>query len=403
MRHNTNHQVFKTAHWKQLYDAYIPDLESISSILHSTRAICAFIDAEGSPHDPSQATEIGISITSTATLNSLAAGFTIPATLEQIVSLYHVESHRIVIKDRQRCSHRCEAHRFGSEHYINPEKVEDFVIALIHSFRQKHGNDSTEIILAGFDMVFEMRLLSTTYHKWTQLFTSWLDIQELAISVSDSKRPGLSETLRACGLGVSNPKDLHSLRGQHNAASDTVRIASVLLHLLQRPKDAAKLLIAKPACDGPKTKPNPQKPYRLPRQRELWQGGRPSPRELFPYIAKVRRTDGATFLAAALFAHFAAHRPVAVGAKGRSYGWVCLDSFASLQAFVSAVNDQSTDDDGEWEAVSEYDATIIPAQDLEEWKEREHDAAERKRIERRQKRLASENNIDTANGWLEDS
>ena len=294
---------------------------------------------------------------------------------------------------------KCETHRFGQEHYVPGIDAEKYIIKLIDSYQQMYRpakvttSDTQHVVFVGFDLHFEFRLLSTIYHGLTHYFTSWLDLQELARLVSRLDKPGLSETLKACGFGYQDPKDLHSLNGRHNGATDTVRAAAIFQHFLARSDSDQELEIA--ASDRNASvlaRKRRGLPANTPGEWKLWNGARPKPRELYPYIARVRRSTGDVLTSSSLLAAFAEYNPVAVGTVKQHtnrYGWVCLASLSCLEELIRQANGSQHDQGGTWIVVSDYDPDIVPAKDMRELKERIHAKADEKREERRLKRLAT--------------
>ncbi|KAM3554723.1 hypothetical protein MY1884_005984 [Beauveria asiatica] len=267
---------------------------------------------------------------------------------------------------------KLEAHRFGQEHRVSCVDVEQHVMGLVNSYREKMASASEQIILVGFHLQFEFKLISTIYTRLTNYFTSWLDVQELSRRASRVDKPGLSETLKACGFGLDS-KDLHSLNGRHNAATDTIATSDRNASILSRKRRA--------------------QPSNNPEDRKLWSGARPNPKELYPYTARVKSSTGDILAPQSLLETFAEYNPVAVGTAKQSrhrYEWVCLPSLGVLEEFLQRVNGVEHPQGGKWMAVSAYDPDIIPANNMCELKERLHAKADEKREQRRLKRLVHE-------------
>ncbi|ATY58897.1 Ribonuclease H [Cordyceps militaris] len=398
MKHRERPNGFSIGHWRHLYDACIHNREELAAVAAQNATFVVF-DAEPWAEDNYKAAEIGISMLRVPeSLHNLPTN-TLPTTLSEFSEFSQIETHRIVFSDMNRSARR-EGHRFGQEHHICSIDAQDFIISLVDSYRHRHHNDkkarasgSEQVVFAGFDLHFELRLLSTTHTRLTDYFTSWLDIQELACLSSDIQKPGLSETLRACGFGRQNAADLHSLCGRHNAATDTVRAAAILQHLFVR-ESVEPLHIATSARNASiLARKRRGLPANAPEDRQLWIGCRPKPPELYPYAARMRRSTGDVLVAEALRDMFAEWEPVAVGVAKQTrhwYGWVCLPSRGALDRFVEAVDGAEHPGGGTWMAVSCYDPDVMPAKDRRELGERLHAMADEKRQQRRLKRLANE-------------
>ncbi|KAJ2970497.1 hypothetical protein NQ176_g8160 [Zarea fungicola] len=204
--------------------------------------------------------------------------------------------------------------------------------------------------------------------------------------------PGLSETLKACGFGFQDQRDLHTLQGKHNPATDTVRAAAVLQYFIGHLQHDQLLDIATSDRNA-KTMSRRLRgsPANAPEERQLWVGVRPRPRELYPYTARVRRSTDDILNPKMLLEIFAQYNPVAVGCAKQHrdrYGWVCLPSLQSLEEFVRQMDGAQHEQGGTWIVVSDYDPEIVPAKDMSELKDRLHSHADEKREQRRIKRLS---------------
>ncbi|KAM3449129.1 hypothetical protein MY3296_007167 [Beauveria thailandica] len=383
MRYRNAPQGFKISHWRHLYDACICSIDQVNRI--SGNAVFVVFDAEPWAGDNAKAAEIGISMLKVPDCRNVTI---LPTTLAEFALDYGIETHRIQIIEMER-DKKLEAHRFGQEHRVSCVDVEQHVMGLVNSYREKMASASEQIVLVGFDLQFEFKLISTIYTRLTNYFTSWLDVQELSRRASRVEKPGLSETLKACGFGLDS-KDLHSLNGRHNAATDTVRAAAVLCFLSAR-DDHQQLQIATSDRNASiLSRKRRAQPSNNPEDRKLWSGARPNPKELYPYTARVKSSTGDILAPQSLLETFAEYNPVAVGTAKQSrnrYGWVCLPSLGVLEEFLQRVNGVEHPQGGKWMAVSAYDPDIIPANNMRELKERLHAKADEKREQRRLKRL----------------
>lgn len=396
MRYNKCPRAFKVGHWRRLYDACISNLETVEKI--ASNATFVVFDAEPWGRDTTRAAELGISMLRISSTRQTSAP---SATLEDFAKFCNVETHWIQIAELQRPK-KGERHRFGQQHTVASLDAETYLIGLVASFQHKSSAASDRVMFAGFGLQFEFHLLSTIYNGFTECFTSWLDLQELARLASRAEMPGLSETLKACGFGLEDPRDLHSLQGKHNPATDTVRAAAVLRYFLGHLQHGQVLEIGTSDRNA-KTLSRRLRgsPANAPEERQLWAGVRPRPTELYPYAARVRRSTDDVLTPNGLLEAFAEYQPVAVGSakqhRGR-YGWVCLASLHGLDTFVQQMNGADHEHGGTCIVVSDYDPDIVPAKDMRELKDRLHSHADEKREQRRIKKLG-ESAVATVEGY----
>lgn len=372
MRYTPNPRGFKTKHWRTLYESHIPDLITLKN--SASGAAFVIVDAEPWGVDDSKPAEIGISLLPILDVDSINISQLLK-TLDAASRSCSLETHWIRVVGRQRQEKNREIHRFGERHYVESDQVEQKVSDIIDLFQAKHCKDSLNrdksrqvpLILAGFDLVFEFRVLSSLYPRLLNYFTSWLDLQELASDLAGGlKNPGLRETLIACGFG-SDPSNLQSVGCQHNAATDSVRAAALLIQFLGFRAGEEKLKIGR---SSRKTRTRFRNTSATPEEKRLWHGARPRPREFFPYTARISCTAGfSDFQVQTLFDLFVEYKPTAVGiSNGKRYGWVCLPDKQTLQDFVQHINGTKTSEGDMWTVVSDYDPTVVPARDWEELK-----------------------------------
>jgi hypothetical protein len=172
--------------------------------------------------------------------------------------------------------------------------------------------------------------------------------------------PSLRETMISCGFDEVASQGANL---RHNAATDTVQTAALLVRLLKL-EEGEKLDIQ---CSTLKS--HPRLDRKDPLKKRVWKN-RPTPIEIFPYTAKVSRGTGFTNFETAepLLGIFADDCPVAVGLSGdKKHGWVCLPDLDALQEFVRRV-DSSTLDGDLWSAISAHDPTVVPVRDMAELK-----------------------------------
>jgi hypothetical protein len=366
------------------------------------------IDAEPWGLDLSKPAEIGISLV--PAFHDIHINIYSLATLEALHHALRLETHWIRVAGRDRREGNREIARFGQRHDTKDNQVETTISNLIDSFKQKHygqcfrpasSPEKGPLILAAFSINFEFRILSKLYPQVLQHFTSWLDLQEIASEVATDSGsrlilPGLHETLTPCGF-----RDSAEARGsktlQHNAANDTVRAAAILTHFMAMDVETESSL----SIPVSSKKHNHARRYRqtpaTPEQTQFWNGRRPTPKELYPYGARVSRTTGCIDLdTRALFDLFAPYNPVAVGiSKGKRYGWVCLHDLEALEHLVRSIEGSSLSGGYTWKATSDYDSTVVPMQSRDEYKASQRRAMEADADEKRAQRQAKKEAVVT--------
>lgn len=379
---------FKVRHWRHLYDQCIYSLEGLNKIASS--AVFVVFDAEPWGEDNTQAAELGISILRVSDISQTDEAI---VTLDDFINLCAVETHWIQIIGRQP-SKKPEKQRFGKQHILAACDAERHIISLLDSYRQRCSSAESNsladhIVFVGFDLQFEFQLLSKVYTSLTSYFTAWLDLQELARLASRTEKPGLSETLKSCGFGFKDPRDLHSLCGKHNPATDTLRTAAILQYFLQHNNPVLEIATSNRSAKIYRRKSRGP-PANAPGDRQLWFGAKLKPKELYPYTARVRLSTDDVLIPKTLLETFSEHKPVAVGCAKQQknrYGWICLSSLSSLNHFINQIDGSQHCQGGAWIVVSDYDPKTIPAKDMRELKERLHAQSDDKRANRRPKRL----------------
>ncbi|KAL6892135.1 hypothetical protein GGI43DRAFT_430213 [Trichoderma evansii] len=394
------HPRFKTKHWQALYEAPILNIATLKNVT-SDGAAFVVIDAEPWGADDSKPAEIGISILPPVDPNFNYSVYALPMTFDAVSSYNGAETHWIRIIDRERREKHRERHRYGKHYYVRSEEVELVILDIIHSFQATNCKalSNSPLILTGFALVFELRVLSNLYPNILNHFTYWLDIQEVANSLSGTLNPGLSDTLIACGFR-SHEENLPSGISQHNAATDAIRTTAILIQFLRFKDSEERLIITHSKKKKQKPSWKRSNTPAMSEEKRLWRGARPRPKEFFPYT-RVSRTSGFGNLPVQhlfdLFAHF---NPTAVGINsGKAYGWVCLPSLEALQTFVESMNGKTVNDgeDGDiWTVISDYNPNIVPARDWGQLRSNLQAVADEKRVQRRLKReTKSEDFLDT--------
>ncbi|KAK4067717.1 hypothetical protein Trihar35433_6277 [Trichoderma harzianum] len=386
---------FKTKHWRRLYESRISDIKALKESANG--AVFVIVDAEPWGRDNSEPAEIGLSLLPPSRANLGCETMDIlPKTLDEASNLIGLETHWIRLIDRERREKGREQHRYGTQHFVSGDKVEETITGIIESFRHKTSCDAP-LILTGFAVAFELQVLSNICPGLLNFFTSWVDLQEVASRMTDGiVTPGLRETLAACGFGGYKPSQESRMASQHNAATDTVRTAMLLVRFLGLHGDGETLDIDQSSKKIQFSRRRSNAPA-TPEQKNYWKGSRPRPKKFYPFITKVYRTTGfEDFNGRSLFSLFSEYEPTAVGiSNGKRYGWVCLPSLKTLENFVRSVHRWEDKDGNLWEVVSEYDSTVVPAQNWEELKLRQREESQAKDDEKRmQRRLKRESQGD---------
>lgn len=214
---------FKTKHWRQLYESRISDIKTLKECAKS--AAFVIIDAEPWGRDDSEPAEIGLSFLTPAHVD-----LELPMTLDEASNLTGLDTRWIRFVDRERREKGREEHRYGTQHLVLGNKAEETLKDIIESFQDQIPG-GTPLILTGFAVVFELQVLSNLYPNILKYFTYWVDLQELASGVVDGiTRTSLRDTLIACDFdGYRYSQDSQTAVFRHNAATDTVRIAVLLI------------------------------------------------------------------------------------------------------------------------------------------------------------------------------
>lgn len=236
---------------------------------------------------------------------------------------------------------RREVMRLGQEREVEPAEVEDALAEILDSIHRGIAGDSkgdkaeTRLILTVFDFSSELRYIPATYPQILRYFDGWVDVQHLVKNASPlagtKLKPSLMDCMIALGFG-DDSRFVH--RGVTRAASTSVRIMAVVVHLLRRPSGAPVLPLELTRFTWRNTD----------RKRQLYRGklfaGRPKPAINFPFAAKI--TLGGSmeaFSDVSLLEYFADYEPTAVGVRRRrmysQVGYVCLPSVEVLERFGS--------------------------------------------------------------------
>lgn len=191
-----------------------------------------------------------------------------------------------------------------------------------------------DLVLSGFALEMEFKILSAHYSNLFKHFTSWVDMQELVRELTIGQPPhfkaNMHDALLALGF-EDKPRLVTDVNIRHNAGNDTVRVAAVLASLLLLPP-------------GTELTVSPTKNTRWSEQRA----------QKFYKMNNLHRNRPTR--------HFQAWNPTAVGKHSKeSAAWVCLSNLAELEAFIQQVDGtESGTAGGKWAAVSNYDDGTVP-------------------------------------------
>ncbi|KAI0972199.1 hypothetical protein F4678DRAFT_471771 [Xylaria arbuscula] len=176
------------------------------------------IDFEGlstKEDEPLGIIDIGIAVLPSTTANTTAIKKPIPGTsrVQQLQTFFKpntIECHWIRLKGKRPISGTKDTCHFANLWEIELGQTEKELVALFKSIQQRFDSP---LVLVIFDLVFDF-----------QFFSSWADLQDIVIEISDTKKShGLRGTL-LCGR-----------KSGHNPADDTIRELAVLVNLLRLP------------------------------------------------------------------------------------------------------------------------------------------------------------------------
>ncbi|KAI1282712.1 hypothetical protein F5Y07DRAFT_394674 [Xylaria sp. FL0933] len=353
MRYREGCHYLKTKHWDHLWRRNIANLDALKDTVKSSCTFVA-IDFEGlstKEGEPLGITDIGIAaFPSPPTLPILTPG-TAGLRSQRLQTFFEqnaIECHWLRLKGKRPISVTKDECHFGRLQEIEPAQTEIELASLFKSIQQRFD---WPLVLVGFDLVFELTTIAAHLSQVFPFFSSWVDLQDIVMEISDPKiTHGLRGTLRALGFA---PGDLavYGRKSGHNPADDTIRQLAVLVNLLRFQK--GNILQVEPR---PKREEDGV--------RRFWHGRAPSPRELYPFTARVyiRGKSLSSILPHwnQLFGIFSTYNPIAVGiASGGGYGWVSLRSLEELNCFIKGVHGKELKGET-WDIVSKYDPLVIP-------------------------------------------
>ncbi|KPM46011.1 hypothetical protein AK830_g532 [Neonectria ditissima] len=400
---NEENQNYKWRHLGHLLQRNIPNLETLQKVASHTAFVA--IDAEPWGYDGKDAAEIAISVIQLADINQHGDP---PTTLTSLRERFSVQTHTLKVCGREQGKCQREP-TMGKIELVQPDEVESALVNILESVQpidvtvsaSSKALESFELptfTLVGFDLQFEIRVLSTQYPGLLPYFSSWIDLQEVVKDVRTNLwncAPSMRDTLIAFGFG-DDFLAVTSKTTPHSAGTDTVRMVGLLVKLLSFPLGKGVQI----ERTGTRSWSGRKAAGRYKKNARLFSRSRPSPRELYPFTARIRRRGGTAtkMTAKSILDIFSEFNPTAVGgsvvrdkplrekvkrSRGRDKqfrekdkqlrGWICLPSLDELETFLKQVNGRRTKDGGVWEAVSCYDpaTSVQTAAELSEFREAE--------------------------------
>ncbi|KAF2436238.1 hypothetical protein EJ08DRAFT_232097 [Tothia fuscella] len=166
---------------------------------------------------------------------------------------------------------------------------------------------SQNFILIAWDIRKELLWASRYYPNLLQLFSAYLDVQELAAEASKNYTPSLRHCLRSLNL-FEGVYDGRRQTIPHRAANDVVYTPAALAALSSRPLDAPPLVIAR----------TPKPPTKIFL-------GRPTPK-FYPFTALIRTIDRTPLprildTAGKVATYFSSYKSIATGTGSTNRKW----------------------------------------------------------------------------------
>ncbi|KAI1176118.1 hypothetical protein F4777DRAFT_547855 [Nemania sp. FL0916] len=362
MRYHECCPYLRTRNWQALYQSNITTLHALKS---SAKSSCTFIaiDFEGlcaERGEPLALTDIGVAVLpfprpTLTQPESTQTSNTSPVRSQRLQTFFDqnsIECHWLRLKGQRSISGPKEICHFGQFQEIEPAQTEATLVTLLQSIQQRHN---APMVLTGFDLVFELKTIESHLSQVLRFFSSWVDIQDIIMKVAGLKNtPGLRDAVRS--VGFSDSIATSGGNKSHNPADDTVRELAVLIKLLEL-QEGSTLQVE----IGRRREQHEQQMY--------WYGRAPSPKELYPFTARVyiqgKRLSSVLPHFRQLAEMFEMYDPTAVGiaAEGR-YGWVSLSTLEGLTRFIQDVHGKELRGET-WIVASKYDPSIIPMTKIE--------------------------------------
>lgn len=362
MRYFDGCPFLKVSRFHDLWRSNIPNLPS----LKQQAAISGFvaIDAEPWGNSLTEVSEVGVAFLPTVNTEALQDP---PTSLESLRARYTIQTSVIRVTGREPGQgRRHEGFVFGSIYTVEPEAVYETLLRLFQSFQSALGAKNP-LILLGFDLAFEFRVISNTYLGITEYVSSWVDVQEIIKEVSScsNRDPSMGESLIALGFANDSQAILPD-RIAHSAGADALRVIALLVSLLALSSETTLAITRRPTRKwGGKSRVALQ--YKKANNHF---SGRPKPKECFPFRARLRTHGGQALSLRKLSESFSEYNPTAIGIHGAKYeGYVCLAGLEELKQFVERIHGSQTSNGELWEAISEFDSRLTSARSATELSE----------------------------------
>lgn len=359
MRYFDGCPFLKVSRFHDLWRSNIPNLLS----LKQQAAISGFvaIDAEPWGNSLTEVSEVGVAFLPTVNTEALQDP---PASLESLRARYTIQTSVIRVIGREPGQgRRHEGFIFGSIYTVEPEAVYETLLRLFQSFQSALGAKNP-LILLGFDLAFEFRVISNTYLGITEYVSSWVDVQEIIKEVSScyNRSPSMGESLIALGFANDSQAILRD-RIAHSAGADALRVIALLVSLLALSSETTLEITRRPTrkCGG---KSRVALQYKKANNHF---SGRPKPKECYPFRARLRTHGGQALSLQKLSESFSKYNPTAIGIHGAKHeAYVCLSGLEELNQFVERIHGSQTSNGELWEAISEFDPRLTSARTASE-------------------------------------
>ncbi|KAG8164677.1 hypothetical protein KVR01_004952 [Diaporthe batatas] len=383
MKYSDGCPFLKVSRWHNLWRSNIPNLCS----LKQQAGVSGFVAIDAEPWGDSltDVVEIGIAFIPPVDIEALQGP---PRSLYSLQTRYPIQVSKIRVAGREQGRGRKrESFIFGPTHIVEPDAVHETLQRLFQSFRDALGPQAS-LTLIGFDLAFEFRVMSSTYLGITEHISSWVDLQEIIKDVSTRTNcsPSMRESLIAFGFEGDNrailPKHM-----AHSAGTDALRIIALLVNLLALSPDVTLEIDRRPVRKWGGT-------GRVARRHQKAQNqfsGRPTPKESYPFRARIRLNGGSAFNMRKIADSFSRYGPSASGIhRAKHEGYVCLPSLDELDQFIEQTNGSSAGNGQFWIAISEFDPQVTASRTapelLESLKATSAATIEQKRVLRKQKK-----------------
>lgn len=385
MKYYDGCRFLKVSRWHDLWRSNIPNLSSLKQQAGVSGFVA--IDAEPWGNSLTDIVEIGIAFIPLIDIEALQDP---PTSLDSLQTRFSIQVTKIRVAGREQGRRtKCEPFVFGPTHIVEPDAVHETLQRLFKSFRDALGPQAS-LTLTGFDLALEFRVMSSTYLGITEHVSSWVDLQEIIKGVSSRTNgsPSMRESLIAFGFEGDYQAILPNWMA-HSAGTDALRVMALLVNLLALSPDATLEVERRPARKGLGAVREARRQMKANNQFS----GRPTPKEFYPFRARVTRHGGPALTMRQLADSFSKHNPSAIGTHGgrkTNEGYVCLPSFDELEQFIKQTNGSLAGNGQFWEAISEFDPQLTAARTASELSESLEAAStaeiEHKKVLRKQKK-----------------